>query len=145
MPHCLPGLAGGPPARPPTGPRGAADRRDFGPCDHSRRVASEHDGTAGESASSADGAEGGPPVEKTQGGGRAMVQALNVPTNARRGFGFSVLFTLVVVGIFVIDPGATTRSAYYYVALGFVLATTLGMLATAVLTGVSAYRLSRDL
>lgn len=111
-------------------------------------MASEHDGTDGvEGAASADGAgaEGGPPVEKAQGGGRALVQALNVPTNAKRGFGFSVLFTLAVVGIFVIDPGATTRSSYYYIGLGFVLAITLGMLATAVLTGVSAYRLSKDL
>ena len=108
-------------------------------------MASEHDGTDGvEGASSADGG-GGPPVEKAESGGQALVRALNVPTNAKRGFGFSVVFTLVVVGIFVIDPGATTRSSYYYLALGFVLATTLGMLATAVLTGVSAYRLSKDL
>lgn len=100
-------------------------------------VASEHDG---------DGADDhGPPVEKASSGREALVQALNVPTNAKRGFGFALLFTLAVVGVFVIDPGATTQSSYYYVGLAFVLAVTVGMLATAVLVGVSAYRLSKEL
>lgn len=100
-------------------------------------MASEHD---------TDGAdERGPPVEKAQSGREALVQALNVPTNAKRGFAFSVLFTLAVVGVFIIDPGATNQSQLYYVALAFVLAITLGMLATAVLVGVSAYRLSKEL
>jgi fucose permease len=100
-------------------------------------VASEHE---------TDGADDrGPPVEKTQGGREALVQALNVPTNAKRGFAFAILFTLAVVGVFIIDPGATNQLQLYYVALAFVLAITLGMLVTAVLVGVSAYRLSKEL
>ncbi|WP_336360610.1 DUF7536 family protein [Haladaptatus sp. ZSTT2] len=72
-----------------------------------------------------------------------MVAALNVPQNARRGFGFALLATLAIFVFFVLLPG-TFRSPLFYLALGFVLATSLGAFATVILTLVSAYRLSRE-
>lgn len=72
-----------------------------------------------------------------------FVAALNVRRNAIRGFAFSLLFTAAVLGIFVVLPG-TRQPTPYYVALGFVLSTALGALATTVLTLVSAYRLARE-
>ncbi|WP_338726843.1 hypothetical protein [Haladaptatus sp. DJG-WS-42] len=72
-----------------------------------------------------------------------MVAALNVPQNARRGFGFGLVATLALFVFFVLLPG-TFRSPVLYVALGFVLATSLGAFATVILTLISAYRLSRE-
>ncbi|WP_158058457.1 DUF7536 family protein [Halorussus halophilus] len=69
--------------------------------------------------------------------------ALNVRQNAIRGFTFAVLFTIAVLALFVFLPG-TTRPTPYYVGLGFVLASSLGALATTVLTLVSAYRLAQE-
>lgn len=54
-----------------------------------------------------------------------------------------MLVTVVVFGFFVVIPG-TYRSPALYVALGFVLAVSLGGLATAVLTLFSAVRLARE-
>ena len=73
-----------------------------------------------------------------------FVAALDVRTNAVRGFAFGFLFALVVLLVFVVFPGAS-RPTVYYVGLGFVLATALGALATTVLTLVSAYRLAQEL
>lgn len=71
-----------------------------------------------------------------------FVAALNVRRNAVRGFAFSLVFTAAVLAVFVVLPG--TRQPFpYYAALAFVLVTSLGALATAVLTLVSAYRLAK--
>ncbi len=72
-----------------------------------------------------------------------FVAALNVRRNAVRGFAFSLLFTVAVLAVFVFLPG-TRRPTPYYLALAFVLVTSLGALATTVLTLISAYRLARE-
>ena len=72
-----------------------------------------------------------------------FVAALDVRTNAVRGFAFAFLFTLAVMLVFVVLPG-TRRPSVYYVGLGFVLATALGALATTALTLLSAYRLAQE-
>jgi hypothetical protein len=77
-------------------------------------------------------------------GTAAFVEALEVPRNARRGFGFGLVFTVAVFTFFVVIPG-TDRSQVYYLALAFVLAVGIGGIATAVLTMRTAYRLSKEL
>lgn len=77
-------------------------------------------------------------------GKTAFVEALEVPRNARRGFGFGLVFTVAVFVFFVVIPG-TNRSELYYLALAFVLAVGIGGIATAVLTMRTAYRLSKEL
>mgnify|MGYP007091088149 CR=1 FL=1 len=71
-----------------------------------------------------------------------MVAALNVPRNAKFGFGLAVLVTGTIVALFVL-PG-TTRPVYFYALLAFVLVVSLGGLLTAVFTVVSAVRLARS-
>lgn len=71
-----------------------------------------------------------------------FVAALDVRRNAARGFGLAVLLTAGVFALFVLLPG-TRRATPYYLALGLVLATGLGALATTVLTLFSAYRLAK--
>ena len=73
----------------------------------------------------------------------AFVRALDVRRNARWGFAFGVLVAVAVFVFFVVVPG-TYRSTLFYVALGFVLAVSLGGLATALLTLRSAVRLARE-
>jgi hypothetical protein len=77
-------------------------------------------------------------------GRAALVRALNVQRNAVVGFAFGVLVAVAVFGFFVVIPG-TYRAVEYYAALAFVLALSLGGLATAVLTLFSAIRLAREL
>ncbi|WP_336001333.1 DUF7536 family protein [Halorientalis halophila] len=89
-------------------------------------------------------ASGGESRPDRPGGKAALVEALAVRKNARRGFAFGFLFTLAVFAFFVLIPGVT-RSPAYYVALAFVLATGIGGLATAALTVVTAYRLTKTL
>jgi hypothetical protein len=72
-----------------------------------------------------------------------MVAALNVPRNAKLGFGLAVVLTTAIVAFFVVVPG-TARPAYLYGALAFVLLVSLGGLLTAVFTIVSAVRLARS-
>jgi Na+/phosphate symporter len=72
-----------------------------------------------------------------------MVAALNVVRNAKFGFGLAALLTAAIVTLFVVLPG-TTRPAYLYVALAFVLTVSLGGLLTALFTAVSAVRLARS-
>lgn len=72
-----------------------------------------------------------------------MVAALNVPRNAKLGFGLAVALTATIVALFVVVPG-TTRPAYLYVALAFVLVASLGGLLTAIFTVGSAIRLARS-
>ncbi|WP_241692749.1 DUF7536 family protein [Haloarcula salina] len=74
-------------------------------------------------------------------GKAAMVSALDVPRNAAVGFALSALFTAAVFALFVL-PG-TRRPMALYVALAFVLIVSLGGLATALLTAVSAVKLAR--
>ncbi|MGB9930678.1 DUF7536 family protein [Haloarcula amylolytica] len=76
-----------------------------------------------------------------QSGKAAMVAALNVPRNAKIGFVLAGLFTAGLFALFVL-PG-TQRPTGFYVALAFVLATSLGGLLTALFTAVSAVRLAR--
>jgi len=72
-----------------------------------------------------------------------FLAALNVRRNAVRGFSFGLLVTAGVMALFVFLPG-TRRATPYYLALGFVLALSLGALATTVLTLLSAYRLAKE-
>ncbi|GKZ14851.1 hypothetical protein BG842_15735 [Haladaptatus sp. W1] len=77
-----------------------------------------------------------------------LIEALNVRRNAAFGFTMSIVFTALVYVYRVVLVGhvrgqAGTPTAY--LALGFVLAFTLGALLTAALTLVSARRLARDL
>jgi len=71
-----------------------------------------------------------------------MVTALNVPRNAKLGFGLSLVVTVAIVALFVV-PG-TARPTYLYGALAFVLTVSLGGLLTALFTVVSAVRLARS-
>jgi len=77
-------------------------------------------------------------------GKAAFVEALEVSRNARRGFGFGLVFTVAVFVFFVVIPGVT-RSPLYYVMLAVVLAAGIGGIATMVLTMRTAYRLSKEL
>ena len=72
-----------------------------------------------------------------------MVAALNVPRNAKLGFGLAALATVAILVLFVILPG-TTRPTVLYGALAFVLTVSLGGLLTAVFTVVSAVKLARS-
>lgn len=81
--------------------------------------------------------------ESESSGAAAMVTALNVPRNAKLGFGLAVVLTATIVTLFVVLPG-TTRPAYLYGALAFVLVVSLGGLLTACFTVVSAVRLARS-
>ncbi|WP_425433222.1 DUF7536 family protein [Haloarcula nitratireducens] len=72
----------------------------------------------------------------------AMAAALDVPRNAKLGFGVATLVTAAVVALFVL-PG-TGRPTFLYAALAFVLLVSLGGLLTAVFTAVSAVRLARS-
>lgn len=82
--------------------------------------------------------------ERSEPSGRvAFARALNVRRNAIAGFGFALAVTGGVFGFFVVIPGVS-RSPAYYVALAFVLALSLGGLATTVLTLFSAIRLARE-
>lgn len=73
------------------------------------------------------------------------MEALRVRRNARRGLAVGVTVAVAVFALFVVAPSATRESPLYYGALAFVLALTVGGLATAVLVAVRAYRLSKDL
>jgi hypothetical protein len=89
-----------------------------------------------------------PAVSSTDGetSGRAVfVDALRVRQNAVRGFVAGILFTAAVFLVFVVLPAGIDRSMPYYLALAFVLALTVGGLATVVLIGLRAYRLSQEL
>ncbi|MFC7018585.1 DUF7536 family protein [Halomicroarcula sp. GCM10025743] len=81
------------------------------------------------------------PDGQRQSGKAAMVTALNVPRNAKVGFAGALVVTAAIFALFVL-PG-TQRPAYLYLALGFVLAASLGGLLTVLLTVVSAVRLAR--
>ncbi len=88
--------------------------------------------------------EGVSPSEQP-GGRAALVEALRVRRNARRGLAVGLLVAGAVFTVFVVLPSGTARSRLYYGALAFVLAMTVAGLATAVLVARRAYHLSKEL
>ncbi|WP_227352991.1 DUF7536 family protein [Haladaptatus salinisoli] len=77
-----------------------------------------------------------------------LIEALNVRRNAAIGFAVSIALTVLVYVYRVVIVGEVPGQAgtpVYYLALGFVLAISLGALLTAVLTFVSARRIAREL
>lgn len=84
--------------------------------------------------------------EREDSGGRAaLVEALRVRRNAKRGLATGVLVAGLVFLLFVVLPSDTARPMAYYGALAFVLAMTVAGLATAVFVAARAYRLTREL
>lgn len=73
-----------------------------------------------------------------------LIDALEVRRNAKRGFAAGILFAAAIFTFFVVVPG-TYRSPLLYVGLAFVVAVTTGLLATTILTALTARRLARDL
>ena len=73
----------------------------------------------------------------------ALIEALNVPGHARRGFVTAAIVTVTVFVFFITIPDAQ-RSPLLYITLSFVLFVSLGGLLTAVFTVVSAVRLARS-
>ncbi len=77
-----------------------------------------------------------------------LIEALNVRRNAMIGFAASIVFTALVYVYRVVLIGEVPGQAgtpAAFLALGFVLALTLGAFFTALLTLVSARRLASDL
>jgi hypothetical protein len=72
-----------------------------------------------------------------------LLATLEVRRNAIRGFAASAALTIGVVLFFVVIPGSVHPTPYY-LALAFVLATSLGALVTAVLTARTAARLADE-
>lgn len=71
-----------------------------------------------------------------------FVRALDVPRNATVGFAIGIVLAgVLTVGAVTGPPGEYPAVAY--LALGFVLAVTVGLLVTVLLTLVSASRLAR--
>ncbi|MFH5800311.1 hypothetical protein [Haladaptatus sp. CMAA 1911] len=80
--------------------------------------------------------------------GSNLIEALNVRRNAAFGFSMSIVFTALVYVYRVVLVGhvrGQVGTPVAYLALGFVLAFSLGALLTAVFTLVSARRLANDL
>ena len=74
----------------------------------------------------------------------ALVEALNVPGHARRGFVTAAIVTVTVFVFFITIPDAQ-RSPLLYITLSFVLFVSLGGLITALLAAGSAIRQVRRL
>jgi len=74
----------------------------------------------------------------------ALVEALNVPRHARRGFVTAAIVTVTVFVFFITIPDAQ-RSPLLYITLSFVLFVSLGGLITALLAAGSAIRQVRRL
>ncbi|WP_435196668.1 DUF7536 family protein [Natronomonas sp. EA1] len=72
-----------------------------------------------------------------------FLAALNVARNAKLGFGIGVLLAAVLVAAVLQSPPDPSVPTVFYVGLGFVLATGVGLLLTAVFTVASAVRLAR--
>lgn len=83
--------------------------------------------------------------EEPPGGRAALVEALEVRKNLKRGVAVGVVFTAVVFLLFVVLPPATIESPAYYVALAVVLALSMSGLAAAVFVVRRAYHLSKEL
>jgi len=78
-------------------------------------------------------------------GPAGLLDALGLARNLRIGLAVGVGVAAVVFGLFVVVPGETVRSPWYYGALAFVLATATGGLVTVLLLVRRAYRLTREL
>jgi len=78
-------------------------------------------------------------------GPRGLLEALRVRRNAAIGFAAGVVVAGLLFVWFVVLPPDTVRSPLYYVALAFVLATAAGGLVTALLLGIRARRLAKEL
>lgn len=74
----------------------------------------------------------------------ALVQALNVPAHAKRGFVTAAVLTATIFVFFVVIPDIQ-RSLVLYAALSLVLFVSLGGLITALLAAGSAIRQARQL
>ena len=72
-----------------------------------------------------------------------LVEALEVRRNAKQGFAAGLLFAVAVYVYFVAVPGTRVWSPVLYLGLAFVVAVTTGLLATAVLTALTARRLAK--
>ncbi len=84
-------------------------------------------------------------TEDQPSGRAALVEALHVRQNLRRGVAVGVIFTVAIFLFFVVLAPDTVRSPAYYVALAFVLAMTSSGLAAALLVMRRAYKLTREL
>lgn len=84
-------------------------------------------------------------TEDQPGGRAALVEALHVRQNLKRGVIVGVGFTAAVFLFFVVLPETTVRSPMYYVGLAFVLAMTASGLAASLLVMYRAYRLTKEL
>ena len=84
-------------------------------------------------------------TEDQPGGRAALVEALHVRQNLKRGMGVGIAFTAAIFLFFVVLAPNTVRSPVYYVALAFVLALTSSGLAAALLVMHRAYRLTKEL
>jgi acid phosphatase family membrane protein YuiD len=78
-------------------------------------------------------------------GRAALVEALHVRQNLKRGVVVGVVFTAAIFLFFVVLAPNTVRSPLYYVALAFVLAMASSGLAAAILVMHRAYRLTKEL
>ncbi|MFB6071379.1 MAG: hypothetical protein ABEJ88_00250 [Halobacterium sp.] len=74
-----------------------------------------------------------------------LVRALDVPTQAKRGFLVGVLVAAATYYLFVVSSGGSPYSSLYLFALAAVLAFTVGLLATLAFTAAAAYRVSQSL
>lgn len=73
-----------------------------------------------------------------------LVRALDVPTQAKRGFLVGVLFAVGTYWLFVVSAGGSAYPTPYLLGLSLVLAFTVGLLATTVFTLGAAYRVSKS-
>jgi hypothetical protein len=74
-----------------------------------------------------------------------LVAAIDVRTQAIRGFGVAAALTALWFVVFVVLPSGLAYPVGLLVGLGFVLWFTAGMLATIAFAGVRVYVLTRDL
>ncbi|AHG04825.1 hypothetical protein HALDL1_15425 [Halobacterium sp. DL1] len=74
-----------------------------------------------------------------------FVRALDVATQAKRGFLVGLLAAVGTYYLFVVSSGGSPYSTPYLLALALVLAFTVGLLATLAFTLGAAYRLSQSL
>ncbi len=86
-----------------------------------------------------------PSTEDQPGGRAALVEALHVRQNLKRGVAAGVAFTAAIFLFFIVLAPTTVRSPLYYIALAFVLAMASSGLAAALLVMVRAYRLTKEL
>jgi len=84
-------------------------------------------------------------TEEQPSGRAALVEALHVRQNVKRGIVVGVAFTAAIFLFFVVFAPETVRSPLYYVALAFALAMASSGLAATVLVMHRAYRLTKEL